>query len=443
MGISNFSIAIFISLYSIAAVSQQQCRANNFGFRQLACETEYLAHECASLKDSLPAADRHLVRDCKIKSHVEGDANNLQTLADCATAFGDSLVDLVSSPFVLMTMIGTPLKATAQQKMQLSLIENCKDTKCKKAMLGDYASLFTKEEIEGHPTPGVDCKDAANVLICQGLSLATMVREVPSRLEKLRQSSSTSLGDFIAPWGKTESVHLSDFTTKLLNDIFQKAYCYSPEAQNQMACYAMFMVIDPIAAAGLVSKIKKVGKFRLKATTIGEKVSDLCDFCSFTHLKESTARHISARHLADKLERRRRLWTDIKSGIAYKELRSELREHVNILTKNAPQTTIFPPYVDIDKLQSAVRQMPKSKVKPVGEISGSGTQLHRGSIEIDGNKFEVEMWVCKTQPKCTDPKGVESDFNEIKTLYPVCGDGVLAIRKMKKDIELSLASCSF
>lgn len=451
-------ITVFTSVPSFSGPScslhtQQQAHKQ-------ACEMQYQVHGCEDLKNSLSEADRSSIKNCNDPSHLSDEVGVATTVSVCASALGENLWDLITSPVQLVAWAGKIEPPPPRIRSRMSLESSCQSAECKRQFLGEHHVLFTKEEIEGHEDRAkYDCRDFVNQNYCEGASLAVLMREVPQRLNRARRAQDPKvahLPDFVAPWDRepdlqTQERDWSNIKDEILDDIFQKHQCYTPAARREMLCYGVFMILDPLAVAGGVSKLAKIQKFKMNQRSRilrGENLDNLspCSFCNTRSFSPRAQEHVSSRHLSSRDPGSAQRWPEILEvpHKTYAQLTPANQEWVKSLAsrRKGGSTSMFPPHIQEKDLERALLNASESTFVAKGDIDPRGFQKLEGEVNIFGEKYWVEVQVCQRSSQfCEDHEGRLFRGNEIMTVIPRCGPGVVDFLNHEISVRMRRKSC--
>lgn len=221
------------------------------------CKAEMKAANCDQWFSENPTAILK-ARNCERLATCPLPTKISDLAVACLSAGYDSAVDIGVGviQFVAGVSMSVDLKAREQ------FFENCRTAQCKRDMLGPYADLFTKKEIEGvWDVKGDGSGNLEGQNQASGLSAKVLYRKL---LEKLRQrAKNKSIHEkFIQPWSGQPAApaHSMDelITQTLAKAGVHKPVCYDPAIVAEMWCYAAGLVLNPIIAVKVLPKIAEL-----------------------------------------------------------------------------------------------------------------------------------------------------------------------------------------
>lgn len=227
-----------------------------------ACKIEWSTNHCDQFAANHPEAQKAgTIRDCNqvtaCQLNVADRVNDY--IGICLSSWGDSLHD---EGLAMLKLFTGQVQPRDEDFAKFHFFETCTSTKCKRQMLGPFASYFTKEEIEGHSErTDLDPKDFVNQTVLHGYSAAVLYRKLLLKLKKESETHNLQQ-QFIPPWSDSpEALPLS--IDELITKAFEKAgikntSCLKPEVVAHMRCYALFSLIDPIIAGGLAGQLVRM-----------------------------------------------------------------------------------------------------------------------------------------------------------------------------------------
>jgi len=267
------SLASAVSLCDIKILNDCSNWDATTDFLNSQCEVAKSAANCNELYMNNPKVKQ---RSCRTSVSCPSSVSFAENFLSCRQAqievFGDALKGVGN-----FLMVETEMPPEMAERE--SFFRNCTTPQCKRDMLGPYANLFTKEEIEGHPFDRNvrDPNDPANAVMLQGLSAKTLYSELLIKLKK-NFKNKTMEEPFLEPWsGATVDINKKKSFEDLINTILQKAgvkntICYSPEVVAEMRCYAINIIIDPLMILKGVSAIARAAQLARPAEQVLEAI---------------------------------------------------------------------------------------------------------------------------------------------------------------------------
>jgi DNA-binding phage protein len=227
------------------------------------CRIEMKDAKCDDFFKNHPELGREKQRDCdQLASCSES-----QKLADytkaCLENWGGAWGDMITG---LYEILAGDIKMSANTKAREEYFAKCTTPACKREMLGPYADLFKKEEIEGHAdNKNLDPKDPANQNYLQGLSAKVLYKKLLERIsQKIKEGTLDQ--PVLEPWSGKAAKPLKSVNEMIENTLLKMGLknttCYNPVALSEMRCYALFTVLDPlmfVSAAGKVASLAGKG----------------------------------------------------------------------------------------------------------------------------------------------------------------------------------------
>jgi hypothetical protein len=224
------------------------------------CQQQYVANGCAEIAQRHPEAGAHfknceLIAACPMPRKLTDYGR--ACLKNMGGAWKDSALGLVE--FVIG---GKELPPELVEREQF--FKACTSIECKRTMLGPYANLFSKEEIEGHPDRhDLDGRDPVNANYVYGYSAKVLYRQL---LTKLRaQINNKTLDDPpLEPWSGRPAQAPSTMS-EMIESALQRMgvmhlQCYDAITLTQLYCYGFFTVVDPLIVAGVAPKVAELAK---------------------------------------------------------------------------------------------------------------------------------------------------------------------------------------
>lgn len=223
--------------------------------RRNACHIEFQENNCAALLAENPSLNGK-IKNCDQPSHCSMPLSVREFGRVCFDSFKNSWTDMAKG--LAGFLFGSQsLSDTIKQREEF--LQTCTTVACKYEMLGPFASLFTKAEIEGAEDKSkLDSQDLAQQNAHSGLSAATLYRKL---LLKLKDQTDRGLvtEDFIEPWSGTAAKLPKNFNELIDNALskmgLSNTACFDPAVLAEMRCYAFFTVLDPTLLIGGGMKI--------------------------------------------------------------------------------------------------------------------------------------------------------------------------------------------
>ncbi len=261
---------------------------------EMACRADMDAHFCEDFFAKNPNA-KSKRRDCAKERETPFKSKmklEVQEYYSCLKGLGESVADIVLLPVTFATMdtaltqeiidredFFRPYEFVYDQDSGYK-VERPKSqekiVKEKYELLGPYAQWFKKEEIEGHKDPKINCRDVVNQNYCFGKSTSVLYREMLERMKREIKPGQKLSDPWVLPWtGKEfdrknlQTRSMQGWMTDKLEEFDVRLACYNSQARSQLECYAFFMVVNPIAAISLASKVLKVAGVIVKAKPAG------------------------------------------------------------------------------------------------------------------------------------------------------------------------------
>jgi hypothetical protein len=225
------------------------------------CEADKVANNCDQWFEKHPEAQSK-ERKCDIIASCPMPAQIADYVKACSVGVVGAAGDFFTG---IYDFVAGDVKILPVIKSRETYFSKCYSASCKYQMLGEYADLFSKEEIEGHPNTGnLDPADPANGNYLNGLSSKVLYNKLLEKLRNRAKGKSTT-EEFIEPWSDKKASRQS--VTDLTNGILAKAglhnsACYDPAVVAEARCYAAAAVFDPIAASVAILKIRKLAGLR-------------------------------------------------------------------------------------------------------------------------------------------------------------------------------------
>lgn len=219
------------------------------------CKREFEENGCQVLLQRNPSLQGK-IKNCDFQQSCAMPLSMHEFGKVCYDSFKESWTDLAKG--IAGFLFGNQSLPETLKKRE-TFFNNCNTTTCKYEMLGPFASMFSKAEIEGAvDKTQLDSRDPVLQNARNGLSAATLYRKL---LLKLKAQNDRGLlkDKFIEPWSghaaslpKSFEELMSDMLTKV--GVTQTA-CFDPAVLAEMRCYAFFSVLDPTVVLGGAVKI--------------------------------------------------------------------------------------------------------------------------------------------------------------------------------------------
>ncbi|WP_413294600.1 hypothetical protein ACLSU7_05750 [Bdellovibrio sp. HCB185ZH] len=242
----------------LAACTQEKCSPSSSSsvLAQFAnqCAIESKALKCDELA-SENSAQAGLIRKCDVSqlcSQAE-ESTATEEMKSCVRGYTNSLIDTGVALKDMVVGFGNQIDATwenikASEKLRSEFISQCNQSlACKKDLVKDdprYASMSDQEL----------GKISATALFVQVQDrkayMQSMHRSVPNTKPPEMHPKDNELTES----QKAKLADLSAIIKAKLKKEYQKFNCYTPNAQAEMACYAVGQVIDPTLLAGAAFK---------------------------------------------------------------------------------------------------------------------------------------------------------------------------------------------
>jgi hypothetical protein len=251
------------------------------------CKAEMKAGNCEGWFDLHPDAVAK-ARHCESQATCPMPTRLKEYALGCVDGSADGVIAKATA---IVRFVVHDYKKMPDMVERDDYFNRCTDTECKYAMLGPYAQSFSKIEIEGCknlPPETIGCEgvdklnpdDPVNQSKLKGLTAAVLYRKL---LEKLRiQAENKSMSDaFIEPWSGNPAAptqSIDDLIAGVLGKAgIHNTACYDPVALWEMRCFALAMVLDPLAltAAGLANISKLAGLSKAVVKSIPYDVKQL------------------------------------------------------------------------------------------------------------------------------------------------------------------------
>lgn len=222
------------------------------------CEAEKKAGDCEAFYKANPAAALKS-RRCDVITSCPTPTKIADYVRVCKKTFVDAGTDLV---YGAVDFVAGSVKFSPEIKAREEFFASCTSAQCKAEMLGPYADLFKIEEIRGHAnTKGLNAQDPVNSIYLNGYSAKTLYNKLLNILKKQSKNGSTK-SYLIEPWSGQPALQKKS-VEELADDVLTRVglsheACYDPAVVAELRCYALFVVLDPIAGAGILAKMRSV-----------------------------------------------------------------------------------------------------------------------------------------------------------------------------------------
>lgn len=248
------------------------------------CEAEKTTANCDQWFQRHPEAQSK-ERKCDVQASCPMPVQ----IADYVKACGVGVLGAAGDFFVgIYDFVAGDVKIPPEIKSRETYFKKCYSASCKYKMLGQYADLFSKAEIQGYTNtrdrkpgdPGyVKCRpqknpadtqcldpaDPANGNYLNGLSSKVLYNKLLEKLKKRAQGKSTT-DEFIEPWSDKKAKTRQSIDDLMKGVLAQAGLhntaCYDPAVVAEAQCYAVGAVLDPIAGAAAILKIRKLAGLR-------------------------------------------------------------------------------------------------------------------------------------------------------------------------------------
>lgn len=243
------------------------------------CHVEMKQAGCEELANKQPQLIKeNKLRNCETEPVCETTTSLSDYTKACVSNWAGAWGDLAKALWHLL--LNDP-KMSPEIAEREKFFAECTTVQCKREMLGPYADLFSKEEIEGNPYDRnvMNAQDPMNANHLQGLSAKVLYQKLRERLFQ-KMKTGTLDQPPLDPWSKKPMQPLPSIDA-MIEKVLQKAgvshgACYDPVVLWEMRCYALFTVLDPLLVAGGISKIARLagttakveGSIQLRATML-------------------------------------------------------------------------------------------------------------------------------------------------------------------------------
>jgi hypothetical protein len=242
---------------------------------QKVCRTEFEENGCAALLLQNPSLQGK-IKNCDFPQQCATPLSMKEFGKVCYASFKDSWMDLAKG--IAGFLFGNQSLSETLKKREV-FFNSCNTTACKYEMLGPFASMFTKTEIEGAEDKSkLDTRDPVLQNARNGLSAATLYRKLLLKL-KAQNDHGLLKDKFIEPWSG-QAAKLPRSFEELMSSMLTKmgvthSACFDPAVVAEMRCYAFFSVLDPTVLMSGAIKIaslsgRTVNLERLLAKQIAE-----------------------------------------------------------------------------------------------------------------------------------------------------------------------------
>lgn len=240
------------------------------------CHVEMKLAKCDEYFASNPELSNDKRRNCDATAACPSSTATKLTdytkacLDNWAGAWGDMLVGIYD-------IVAGDLKLSKNTKEREEFFEKCTSIDCKNKMLGDYAQLFSKEEIEGHSnTQNLDTKDPVNQAYLSGHSAKVLYKKLLERISQ-KMRNGTLQQPVIEPWSGKPAKPLKSVQELIDNALaklgIKNTACYNPVALAEMRCYALFTVLDPLLFVTATQKLAVLAGKSVEKTLAKEVLS--------------------------------------------------------------------------------------------------------------------------------------------------------------------------
>jgi len=240
------------------------------------CRIEMKEAKCEEFYKTHPDLEKDKQRDCDlVASCSTSEKLNDYTeacLENWAGAWGDMLTGIYH-------IVAGDIKLSPESKEREKFFAECTSAECKRNMLGPYAELFSKEEIEGQPyDKKLYPEDSVYQAHLQGLSAKVLYKKLLERIS-LKMKEGTLDQPVLEPWSKKPAKPLKTVQEMVDNALskmgIKNSVCYDPVLLSEMRCYALFTVLDPLLFVGASAKVaalagKNVEKALAKEALLAE-----------------------------------------------------------------------------------------------------------------------------------------------------------------------------
>jgi hypothetical protein len=221
------------------------------------CRIEMKSAQCeAFFKDHPEVVRAGKNRNCELVASCS-TANKISDYAQaCLENWAGAWGDMAKG---LYQLVAGNVQGSVEVKEREKFFASCTTAQCKRDMLGPYADLFSKEEIEGSPNDkNLNPADPVNQNYLQGYSAKVLYKKLLQRISQ-KMKDGTLDEPVIEPWSGKPAKPLRS-ADQMIDDALSSmginnTACYDPVVVAEMRCYALFSILDPLIAVGAAGKI--------------------------------------------------------------------------------------------------------------------------------------------------------------------------------------------
>jgi hypothetical protein len=220
------------------------------------CRIEMKEQNCEAYFKSHPELDKEKRRDCDVISTCPTTTKFLDYTKACLDNWAGAWADGLEG---LYHIVAGDISLSSETKAREKFFNDCTSVGCKTSMLGPYAELFKKEEIQGHTNDkNLDPKDPVNQPYLEGLTSKVLYKKLLARIsDKMRDGTLDQ--PVLEPWTGKPAKPLVPVNEMIANALtkmgIQNTACYDPVVLSEMRCYALFSILDPLLVADATLKV--------------------------------------------------------------------------------------------------------------------------------------------------------------------------------------------
>jgi hypothetical protein len=238
------------------------------------CRIEMKDSQCDDFFKSHPELGKDQQRDCDVVASCPTSEKLTDYTKACLENWAGAWGDMVTG---LYHMLAGDIKLSPETKEREKFFTDCTSTECKRNMLGPYAELFKKEEIEGHSNDkNLDPNDPVNQSYLQGLSAKILYKKLLERISQ-KMKDGTLSQPVLEPWSGKPAKPLKTVQEMIENALskmgIKNTACYNPVVLSEMRCYALFSVLDPLLFVGAAEKVALLAGKSLEKAVVKEALT--------------------------------------------------------------------------------------------------------------------------------------------------------------------------
>jgi len=258
------------------------------------CRIEMKEAKCEEFYKSHPDLGKDKQRDCDLVASCSTSEKLTDYTKAClenwASAWGDMLAGIYH-------ILANDINLSSETKAREEFFANCTTPACKRSMLGPYADLFSKEEIEGQPfDKKLYPEDSVYHAHLQGLSAKVLYKKLLDRISQ-KVKVGTLDQPILEPWSGKPGKPLKTVQQMIENALskmgIKNTVCYNPVVLSEMRCYALFSVLDPLLFVGAAQKVAMLSGKGLEKAIAKEALNS-----EAKALEKTTALEIKAKKFA-------------------------------------------------------------------------------------------------------------------------------------------------